>query len=56
VLAGIRMSKDIIVVSEERLAELGDRPSPVYREALREGRVAYEVPRSFRGGPRLSAG
>lgn len=43
-VAGIRMSKDILVVSEERLAELGDRPSLVYREALREGRVVYEAP------------
>jgi HEPN domain-containing protein/predicted nucleotidyltransferase len=44
-VAGIRMPKDILVVSEERLAELGDRPSLVYREALREGRVVYEAPR-----------
>jgi len=43
-VAEIRMSKDILVVSEERLAELGDRPSLVYREALREGRVVYEAP------------
>ncbi len=43
-LAGIRMSKDLIVVTEDRLAELGDRPSLVYREALREGRVLYEAP------------
>jgi HEPN domain-containing protein/predicted nucleotidyltransferase len=40
----IQMSKDILVISEERLAELGDRPSLVYREALREGRVVYEAP------------
>jgi HEPN domain-containing protein/predicted nucleotidyltransferase len=44
-LADIPMSKDIIVVSEERLAELGDRPSLVYREALRTGKVVYEAPR-----------
>jgi HEPN domain-containing protein/predicted nucleotidyltransferase len=43
-VTGIRMSKDILVVSEDRLAELGDRPSLVYREALREGRVIYEAP------------
>ena len=42
-VAGIGMSKDILVVSEERLAELGDRPSLVYREALREGKVVYEA-------------
>jgi HEPN domain-containing protein/predicted nucleotidyltransferase len=42
-IADIPMPKDIIV-SEERLAELGDRPSLVYREALREGRVVYEAP------------
>ncbi len=40
----IHMPKDILVVSEERLAELGDRPSLVYREALREGKVVYEAP------------
>jgi HEPN domain-containing protein len=40
------MAKDIIVVSEERLAELGDRPSLVYREALRTGKVVYEAPRT----------
>src|SRR4051794_8287700 len=34
-LAGIPMAKDIVVVTEDRLAELGDRPSLVYREALR---------------------
>ena len=44
-LADIPMAKDLIVVTEERLAELGNRPSLVYREALREGRVVYEAPR-----------
>ena len=43
-LAGIPMAKDIVVVTEDRLAELGDRPSLVYREALREGKVVYEAP------------
>jgi HEPN domain-containing protein/predicted nucleotidyltransferase len=43
-LAGIPMAKDIIVVTEDRLAEVGDRPSLVYREALREGKVIYEAP------------
>jgi HEPN domain-containing protein/predicted nucleotidyltransferase len=43
-VADIQMSKDILVISEERLAEVGDRPSLVYREALREGRVVYEAP------------
>jgi HEPN domain-containing protein/predicted nucleotidyltransferase len=44
-LTGLRMATDIIAVSEERLAELADRPSLVYREALRTGRVVYEAPR-----------
>jgi HEPN domain-containing protein/predicted nucleotidyltransferase len=44
-VSDIRMATDILVVSEERLAEVGDRPSVVYREALREGRVVYEAPR-----------
>lgn len=43
-LAGIPMAKDLIVVTEERLEELGDRPSLVYREALRQGKVVYEAP------------
>jgi HEPN domain-containing protein/predicted nucleotidyltransferase len=43
-LNDIPMAKDVLVVSEERLEELGDRPSLVYREALREGRVVYEAP------------
>lgn len=43
-LAGIPMAKDIVVVTEDRLAELGDRPSLVYREALRDGKVIYEAP------------
>lgn len=43
-LAGIPMAKDIVVVTEERLAKLEDRPSLVYREALREGKVVYEAP------------
>jgi HEPN domain-containing protein/predicted nucleotidyltransferase len=52
-LAGIPMAKDIIVVTEDRLAELGDRPGLVYREALREGRVLYEAPNvSPRSGQR----
>ena len=43
-LADIPIAKDLIVVTEERLAELGNRPSLIYREALREGRVIYEAP------------
>jgi HEPN domain-containing protein/predicted nucleotidyltransferase len=43
-LADIPMAKDIVVVTDERLAELQDRPGLVYREALREGKVVYEAP------------
>ncbi len=44
-LSEVRVSIDLIVVTEDRLAELGDRPSLVYREALRKGKVIYEAPR-----------
>ena len=42
-LRGVSMPMDILVISEERLKELGDRPGLVYREALREGKVLYEA-------------
>lgn len=42
-LRGLSMPMDILVISEERLKELGNRPGLVYREALRGGRVVYEA-------------
>jgi hypothetical protein len=44
VLKGIRMPMDILVVSERALAGIEDAPGLIYREALREGEVAYESP------------
>src|SRR5438034_11540108 len=44
-LKGIDMAMDILVVSEDVLRELGDRPGLIYREALRTGKVVYEAPR-----------
>ena len=41
-LGGINMPVDIVVVSEERLRSLGDRPGLIYQEALRRGRVLYD--------------
>lgn len=43
-LRSIDLPVDLLVVSEERLAELGDRPGLVYREALRTGKVVYGSP------------
>lgn len=43
-LKGIRMPMDILVVSERALAGIEDAPGLIYREALREGEVAYESP------------
>lgn len=42
-LRGLSMPMDILVISEERLKELGNRPGLVYREALRGGKVVYEA-------------
>ena len=42
-LRGLSMPMDILVISEERLKELGDRPGLVYREALRGGKVVYDA-------------
>ncbi len=36
------MPVDVLVVSERRLAELGERPGLICREVLRSGRAAYE--------------
>jgi predicted nucleotidyltransferase len=41
-LRGIFMPIDILVVSEDRLNQLGDTPGLIYREALRTGEVVYE--------------
>ena len=42
-LRGIAMPMDILVISEQRLRKLADRPGLVYREAIRGGRVVYEA-------------
>ena len=41
-LGDINMPVDILVVSEDRLRSLADRPGLIYREALRHGRVLYD--------------
>jgi len=41
-MLGLLTSVDILVETPERLAVLADVPGPVYRRALREGRVVYE--------------
>ena len=41
-LEGVSMPMDILVIPENRLKELGDRPGLVYREALRNGKVLYD--------------
>jgi predicted nucleotidyltransferase len=41
-LKGILMPMDILVISEDRLQELAEVPGLIYREALRNGKVAYE--------------
>jgi len=40
-LRGISMPMDILVISEQRLREVADRPGLIYREALRHGKVLY---------------
>jgi predicted nucleotidyltransferase len=42
-LRGLSMPMDILVVSEERLRELADRPGLIYREALKHGKVVYDA-------------
>ncbi|MDI6792732.1 MAG: nucleotidyltransferase domain-containing protein [bacterium] len=44
-LKGILMPMDIIVVSESILDEVADTPGMIYREAIRNGEVAYESKR-----------
>jgi uncharacterized protein len=41
-LKEILMPMDILVISEDRLQELAEIPGLIYREALRNGKVAYE--------------
>ena len=41
-LKGLRVSMDILVVTESKLKELGDAPGLIYREAIRHGKVVYE--------------
>lgn len=42
-LRGILMPMDILVISEKRLQELGDKPGLIYREILRTGEVVYDA-------------
>ena len=42
-LDSVSMPMDILVISEERLRGLADQPGLVYREALRHGKVVYDV-------------
>jgi uncharacterized protein len=42
-LRGISMPMDILVVSEQRLQQLGNQPGLVYRAALREGHHVYDA-------------
>lgn len=41
-LKDILMPMDIVVVSENRLADLASHPGLIYGEALRKGKVVYE--------------
>lgn len=41
-LRGIPMAMDILVVGQETLDRAADVPGLIYREAVREGTVAYE--------------
>jgi predicted nucleotidyltransferase len=43
-LAGLGVAKDIVVVTESDVRELGDEPSLVIQPALREGRQLYCAP------------
>ncbi len=42
-LRGLSMPMDILVISENRLKELGDQPGLIYQEALQTGKVVYEA-------------
>lgn len=42
-LRGISMPMDILVISEDRLRRLANRPGLIHREALRHGKVLYEA-------------
>lgn len=42
-LRGVSMPMDIIVIPETQWMQLKDRPGMIYRQALLEGRVVYDV-------------
>ncbi|MBV9397051.1 MAG: nucleotidyltransferase domain-containing protein [Bryobacterales bacterium] len=42
-LAGVGIAKDIVVVTESDVRELGDEPSLILYPALREGREIYHA-------------
>ena len=42
-LRGISMPMDILIVSKKKLQQLAHQPGLVYREALRNGKVVYEI-------------
>ena len=42
VLDDINMPMDILVVTESRFQELGDKPGLIYKEARTSGRLVYE--------------
>ncbi len=42
-LRGLSMPMDILVISEDRLKKLADQPGLIYQEALRTGKVVYEI-------------
>jgi len=42
-LHGITIPVDVVVATEEDINKFGDRIGSIYRPALREGKVVYEV-------------
>ncbi|MBN1292816.1 MAG: nucleotidyltransferase domain-containing protein [Candidatus Latescibacteria bacterium] len=42
-LRGIMMSLDIIVLQEEQLQKFAQTPGLIYREAIKKGKVVYEL-------------
>ena len=46
-LAGVGISKDIVVTDRDEIEERGDLIGTVLRPALREGRVVYERPPAY---------
>ncbi|MEW5767056.1 MAG: nucleotidyltransferase domain-containing protein [bacterium] len=43
-LKGILMPMDILVIHEELLEEIANSPGLIYREAIKNGKVVYELP------------